>query len=110
MLEWPSCSNTTFGVDASREEERGAGVPEIVEADSLDLGLGVQPHPSLTDLSPRALDSFSTGRVRFVVAFPFPSPRAAADQRTTVAAIDLAPKGFEAEADTVVGAGGSGIR
>jgi hypothetical protein len=43
--------------------------------------------------------------MRRMRALPLPAPAAAADQSTPVAAFDLAPQSFEAEAETVVGAG-----
>lgn len=43
--------------------------------------------------------------MRRVVALPLPTPGAAADKGTAIAALDFAPQHSEAETETVVGAG-----
>ena|SRR3974390_1993360 len=67
--------------------------------------LARQAQPARPDLGPGALPGFSAGGVRLMRALPLPAPGAAADQRASVAALDFAPESFEAEAETVVGAG-----
>ena len=44
-VEWPSLFGRDLGMDASHEELRGVGVPQVVETDVSDLGLLDDPPP-----------------------------------------------------------------